>query len=136
MKVFTATIPHSYTTGKSNRKITTNAILSMSWQKRMTIHDQMLANYYNIFKAIPQAPHANHNTYRISLGFHPGKSTRNVDIDNFSIILKYAIDAWKKCVPFDDSITFIREVRMVVLPKQDKEKCVFQVEQLDGIANV
>ena len=101
----------------------------MHWGKRQSIHDMMVTEYINIFKSMPVYGHGNEDTYRISLGFYSGKSTKVYDLDNASMILKWAIDAWKTTQTFDDNFNFVTEVRIKYRGKKAKEEMWFQVEK-------
>jgi hypothetical protein len=113
--------------GKSRRKLSWNDILSMHWQKRKTIHDQVLAVCGDIFSRQPSLGHSPHDTYRVSFGFYSGKSTKRYDLDNFPA--KWVIDAWCNNMTFDDNFRYITEVRIVYLGKKDEEQMLFQVEK-------
>lgn len=65
--------------------------------------------------------------YRIAVGFYAGKSTKNVDTDNFFILLKWAIDVWRKHMGIDDNINIVVETSCVYLGKQADEQVIFQV---------
>ena len=133
MLMFKCQIPHTYTAGKSTRKVSTNAILSMHWQSRKKIHDEAVAVCSTIFQQQPSLGHTPDSTYRISLGFYSGKSTKVFDLDNLSILAKYAIDAFRNTkLTVDDNFHWIKEIRIVYLGKLDKEAVIFQAEQFRG----
>ena len=133
MLIFKCPIPHTYTAGKSTRKVSTNDILSMHWQTRKKIHDEVVAVCEDIFRLQPSLGHTLDSTYRISLGFYSGKSTKVFDIDNLAMLGKWSIDAFRNTkLTVDDNFRNIKEVRYVYLGKRDKEAVIFQAEQCRG----
>ena len=129
-KLFSIIIPHKYDTGKTHRKIWFNAILSMCWQKRKVVHDNLTIAIDNLLKTIPPIPVTNDMKLRVSFGLWSGKSTGNLDIDGMAYIGKVAIDCLARKMAINDSIHTIVEVRYVYLGKQIDESVVMQVESV------
>lgn len=133
MKIFSVTIPHMFTYGKTTRKISLNQILSMNWMKRKLLHDSMMESYSAILKALPAIGVGKEDTFRVSLGFFAGKSTKTCDADNFMYILKVFTDALKVKLGVDDSIFRIPEQRIVYLGRKDEEQLLAQLEIINVV---
>lgn len=105
----------------------------MHWRTRQQIHDEAVSVCEGIFAGQPSLGHTIDSTYRISLGFYSGKSTKVFDIDNLSMLGKWAIDAFKNVkLTVDDNFRAIKEVRYVYLGKRETEAVIFQAEQFRG----
>lgn len=134
MKLFTIrNLPIYYQHGKSSRKLTMNAVLSMQWQRRKRLHDDILRVMELKFANIPPVAVCGDDHYRVSFGFWRDAKTGNVDIDNFSYIGKVCIDALAKKLGINDSIHRIIEVRYCYLGQRDTEELVMQVEKIDTV---
>ena len=133
-KLFTIrNLPLYYNHGKSARKIMMNAILSMQWHKRKSIHD----NVQNVMEcrlaSIEPIAVGKEDRFRISYGYYRDKSTGNVDIDGFAYLGKVINDSIANKLGINDSIHRIIETRYCYLGQRDKEELIVQVEKVDSI---
>ena len=133
-KLFTITnLPLYYQHGKSARKIMMNAILSMQWHKRKTIHDNVQNAMECRLASIDPIAVGKEDRFRISYGYYRDKSTGNVDIDGFAYLGKVINDSIAKKLGINDSIHRIIETRYCYLGQRDKEELIVQVENVDSI---
>lgn len=133
MKIFSVTIPHMFQYGKNYRKISLNQILNMNWMNRKVLHDNMFEAYKQVLAVIPAIGVGKEDTYRVSLGFYAGKSTKTCDADNFMYIMKVFTDVLKEKLGVDDSIFRIPEQRIVFLGRKENEQLIAQLELIDVI---
>lgn len=128
MKLFT--IPNLliyYPHGKSARKVTVNAILSMKWQSRKNIHDMLTSSIICKLASIPPISKENGDHYKFQWVFYRDKSTGRIDLSNLSYLIKVYEDAICTKLGIDDSISSVIEHKIIFGGMAEKESLTVHV---------
>jgi hypothetical protein len=123
--------------GKGQRICTINEITRMNHFKRASLKKEWEKIYNKLikdaYKAHPFGYHKE-DSYRVSLGFKPCKSTKRLDLDGLGWIMKVATDALVGATSIpDDSFRYIVESRIVYLgglSGDGEEELWLQVEKV------
>lgn len=120
-------LPIYYQHGKSARKISINAILSMQWYKRKAIHDMIVSAMECKLASIPPIGRQNGDKYVIKYGFFEDKSTANSDLDNWGYLIKVVNDCIASKLGINDSYHNIIKYEVGYYGTRDHESMSVQV---------